>query len=68
MTYWKRKKLCLEQEAGRVYMQKKSFIESYKRYTKKSRTKSNAVGYITPTMDQYSMNGQMGDTDPFSDM
>ena len=38
-------------------MQKKSFIESYKHYTKKSRTKSNAVGYITPTMDQYSMNG-----------
>ena len=48
-------------------------FEEYKHYTEKqlkatARRKKNYMAYITPTMDHYSRNGWMGDTDPRSDI
>ena len=35
---------------------------------KNTHTQTKTMGYITPAMDYYPRNGQMGDTDPRSDM
>ena len=48
-------------------MRKKSLIEGYKIYKEKNlnqrQKKLKIVVYITPPMDLYPRNGQMGDTD-----
>ena len=51
------------------------FTEAYKHYTEsnlkqrpKEKKKQKTVGYITPAINHYSRNWQMGVTDPSSDM
>ena len=74
MTDLKRKKLWVEQEIGQVYRPKKKFywklqvLHGKQFKTTVGRKEFKDIGCITPIMEYYSRNGQMGDTDFSSDM
>ena len=66
--------ITLTRDWSRVYAKTISFIEVHKHYTESNikqqpeEKKLKTVGYIPLTIDSYTMNGQMGDTDPCSDL
>ena len=68
MTDWKRKELSLEQKTGQIYTPLKNTSTIRKNNLKQRPGEKKNMAYITPTMDHYSRNGWMGDTDPRSDI
>ena len=56
MTYWNRKNLWIEQETGQVYTCLRN-ISTTEKQLKLPEEKKNPIGYITPTMGHYPMNG-----------
>ena len=75
MTDLKRKKLWVEQETGQVNTPKKKknywklqVLHGKQFKTTGGRKEFKDIGCITPIMDHYPRNGQMGDTDFSSDM